>query len=309
MRNMQESITQLSLEELITFVAVAERSSFSEAARDIGRDPTQVSRRISQLEKTLGVRLLSRTTRRVALTEAGALYYQRVRGVLDELESAGVEAGNLASKPQGLLRVSLPITFGRQWIAPLLPAFLKEHPQIRIEAVFSDRYADLVAEGFDVAIRVGAQRDSSLTAKLIAPFTSALFASPEYAQAHGLPSHPSELTEHACLGFTSHASWPEWILTKDGARHSFRPNGPLNTDNSEALLLAAHQGLGIILTPDWLAAGGVREGKLLRVLDGWRSSSNGGVYAIMPPGRLVPAKTRLFVDEISASIQAAWLQP
>ncbi|WP_411561626.1 LysR substrate-binding domain-containing protein [Pseudomonas shirazensis] len=306
MHSLHELLTRFSLEDLVTFLAVAEHSSFSDAATAIGRDPTIVSRRVSRLEKNLGVRLLSRTTRKVALTEVGAQYYRRVRSVLDELDNAGTEASSLATTPQGLLRVSLPITFGRQWIAPLLPAFLSRYPQIRIDAVFSDRYVDLVAEGFDVAIRVGPQRDSTLTAKYIAPFKSALFASPGYLASHGCPQTPDELTNHSCLGFTSHESWPEWVLTKDGQRASVKPAGPLVTDNSEALLLAACEGLGIILSPDWLAGPAVKAGDLREVLPGWQGSGTGAVYAIMPPGRLVPAKTRVFVDEVSAKIQAAW---
>lgn len=306
MHSLHELLTRFNLEDLVTFVAVAEHSSFSDAANAIGRDPTIVSRRVSRLEKNLGVRLLSRTTRKVALTEAGSQYYRRVRGVLDELDNAGTEASNLATTPQGLLRVSLPITFGRQWIAPLLPAFLSQHPQIRIDAVFSDRYVDLVAEGFDVAIRVGPQRDSTLTAKYIAPFKSALFASPGYLASHGLPQTPSDLVDHSCLGFTSHKSWPEWVLTKDGERAALKPSGPLITDNSEALLYAATQGLGIIMSPDWLAGPDVKAGNLVEVLPGWEGSGTGGVYAIMPPGRLVPAKTRIFVDEVNTKIRAAW---
>lgn len=305
---MQELLDRVSLEELASFVAVAEASSFTDAARKIGRDATVISRRVGQLEQRLGVRLLSRTTRRVATTEVGALYYRRVRGLLDDLDSASLEASNFAASPQGLLRVSLPVTFGRRWVAPLLPAFIAQHPRIRVDARFIDRYVDVVAEGIDVAIRVGSLRDSSLAARKIASFRNLLVAAPAYVAAHGQPATPDELAKHACLGFTSNPSWPDWTLKKDGQRKTVRPTGPLVADSSEALLLAAIAGTGIVLTPDWLAGPAMRAGELVEILPGWQGSEEGGVYAIMPPGRLVPTKTRVFVDEITRSIQAGWVR-
>jgi len=308
MQKMQELLGRVSLDELSAFVAVVEVLSFTDAAKIIGRDATIISRRVRQLEERLGVRLLSRTTRRVMLTEVGTRYYQRVHALLDELDGAGQEASNFASSPQGLLRVSLPITFGRRWIAPLLPAFIAAHPKIRVDARFADRYVDVVAEGFDVAIRVGVLRDSSLVARRVAPFQNLLYAAPSYIAAHGRPQEPEALADHACLGFTRHASWPDWVLKRGSQRRTVRPAGPLITDNSETLLQAAVEGAGIILTPDWLAGPSVRDGALVQLLPGWRSSEDGGIYTVMPPGRLIPTKTRLFVDEITRAIQAGWAQ-
>ncbi|WP_218922643.1 LysR family transcriptional regulator [Rhodoferax sp. OV413] len=304
MQKMQESLPGMSLDELSTFVAVVEASSFTGAAKVIRRDATIVSRRMGQLEERLGVRLLSRTTRKIALTEVGALYYQRIRALLDGLESASQEASNFASSPQGLLRISLPVTFGRRLIAPRFPAFLQEHPKIRIDARFSDRYVDVVAEGFDVAIRVGVLRDSSLIARHIASFRTLLYAAPSYLVAHGEPQDPGDLEQHACLGFIHYASWPDWVLKRDGQQRTVRPASSLSADNSESLLQAAIAGAGIVLTPDWLAHVAVREGSLVQILTEWQGSGGGGIYAVMPPGRLVPAKTRLFVDDITAAVQA-----
>ncbi|MBP8215886.1 MAG: LysR family transcriptional regulator, partial [Propionivibrio sp.] len=168
MQIMQELFEQGGLELLAAFVAVGETGSFTGAAKKLERDASIVSRRISQLEERLGVRLVSRTTRRVALTEVGLQYHRRIQSILDELANASREASDVASSPQGLLRVSLPVTFGRQWVAPLLPDFLAKYPSIRIDARFSDRFVDVVAEAFDVAIRVGRLRDSSLTARRLA---------------------------------------------------------------------------------------------------------------------------------------------
>ncbi|GAB5343122.1 LysR family transcriptional regulator [Pseudomonas fluorescens] len=308
MQKMHELLGRVTLDELAAFVAVVEALSFTEAAKVIGRDATIVSRRVGQLEERLGIRLLSRTTRRVALTEVGTLYYQRVRALLDELDGATQEASNFATSPQGLLRVSLPITFGRRWVAPLLPAFIAQHPKIRVDARFADRFVDVVAEGFDVAIRVGVLRDSTLVAKQIAPFRNRLYAAPSYIASHGLPQNLEGLAEHACLGFCSLSSWPDWVLKNGSQQKTFRPTGPLISDSSESLLQAAVEGVGIILTPDWLAGAAVRDGKLVQVLTQWEGAEAGGIYAVMPPGRLVPTKTRVFVDQITHAIQAGWEQ-
>lgn len=306
MQNMHELLNRVSFEEIAAFVAVVEAHGFSTAAKVIGRDPTILSRRVSQLENRLGVRLLSRTTRSVALTEVGANYYGRVRALLDELDSASLEASNLASSPQGLLRVSLPSTFGRQWVSPLLSGFIEKHPKIKIDARFSDRIVDLVAENFDVAIRVGALRSSTMKARKIASFKYILTASPAFIAKHGLPGTPDDLERFFCLGFTNYAFWPEWKLIKDNIRTTVRPESRFITDNSEAMLSAAIDGIGIALAADWLAGPAIREGKLVEILSGWQGDLGGGIYAIMPPGRLVPTKTRLFVDEISESIRSGW---
>lgn len=303
---MQQLLDRGGLELLAAFVAVADTGSFTAAAKRLGRDASIISRRVSQLEEQLGVSLLSRTTRRVALTEVGSRYYGRVQGILEELSNASREASDVAASPQGLLRVSVPVTFGRQWIAPLLPQFVNQHPQIRIDARFSDRFVDLVADGFDIAFRVGRLQDSSLKARKIATFRNLLVASPSYIASRGKPRTPEDLKNHDCIGFTGYAGWPDWPLVKAGKRKTVRPHGPLIADNSEVVLAAVIAGAGITFTADWLAGPAMREGKLVEVLPGWGGKGEGGVYAVLPPGRLVPAKTRLFVDGISKAIKAGW---
>jgi len=306
MRVMQVLFERGGLELLTAFVAVADSGSFTAAATKLGRDASVVSRRVSQLEEELGVSLFSRTTRRVVLTEVGARYHQRVQGLLEELSVASREASDIAASPQGMFRVSVPVTFGRQWIAPLLPRFLASHPHIRLDVRSSDRFVDVVAEGFDVAIRVGRLQDSSLTARKIASYRNLLVAAPTYLEAHGKPRTPEDLKSHACIGFTGYAGWPDWSLSKAGKRKTIRPQGPLVADNSEIVLSAAIAGAGITFTSDWLAGPALRAGKLREVLPGWGGKGQGGVYAVLPPGRLVPAKTRLFVEEIAKSIKAGW---
>jgi DNA-binding transcriptional LysR family regulator len=227
---------------------------------------------------------------------------------LEELANASREASDFAASPQGLVRVSLPVSFGRHWIAPVLPSFLARHPQIRIDARFTDRQVDVVAEDYDVAIRVGVLRDSSLRGRKLASYRNILVAAPSYVAAHGKPRVPPDLKKHACLTFTGFAAWPDWPLTKDGKRQTVRPTGPLIADNSEALLLAAIEGAGITFTPDWLAGPMIRAGKLVEVLPGWGGPGDGGIYAISPTGRLVPTKTRVFVEEIAKHIKAGWVR-
>lgn len=307
---MQESPDQPSVEELTAFVAVAEAGSFVEASKVLGRDASVLSRRVSQLEQRLGVRLLLRTTRRVALTEAGVTYCRRVQALLEELASANREASDDAASPRGMVRVSLPLTFGRQWVAPILPGFLARHPQIHLDLRLTDRFVDLVAEGIDVSIRVsaGTPRDSSLTTRRIATYRTLLVASPSYLAINGSPNGPADLANHACLGFTAYADWPDWPLMRGGKRHTVRPTCTLVADHSEVLLAAAVENAGITFTADWLAGPALRDGRLVEVLPGWGGRADGGVYAIMPPGRLVPARTRLFVDEVADAIKAGWVR-
>ena len=190
-----------NLEEIEAFIAVAEQGGFAAAAKKIERDPSVLSRRVSQLEARLGVQLLAPTTRSVALTDAGLSYLKRVQVVLEELAIADREASDKAATLKGTIRATFPNTFGRMWIAPLLPKFLSAHPLIRIEATFTDQFTDIVAEGFDVAVRVGVMRDSGLISRKLAGHRTLLCASPRYLAERGIPRSPGELVQHSCLGF------------------------------------------------------------------------------------------------------------
>lgn len=304
MQNMQELKLRGGLKEVEAFVAVAELGGFAAASARIGRDASVVSRRVNLLEQKLGVRLLARTTRHVALTEAGTVYLRRVQGVLEEFASANAEAADQAGVVRGLLRVSVPDTFGRRWISHLLARFIQQHPQVHLDVRFGDRLVDVVSEGFDLAVRVGVLRDSSLLSRRIAGHRSLLCASPGYLKRHGRPKSPDDLKRHACLGFTGHSFWPDWPLRNGPGRKTIRPRGPLVTDNAEAALTAAIEGVGIVLTADWLACAALRSRHLVEVLPGWTVRADGGVYAIMPPGKLVPAKTRAFVDFVATELRS-----
>jgi len=308
---MQELTDRTELEGIEAFVAVAELGGFSAAANRIERDASVISRRVSQLEARLGVRLIARTTRRVALTEAGEIYLRRVQIILEELAAANVEVAEKAAEPRGLLRVSAPMTFGRVWLAPLVAGFLKQHEHIRLDLRFSDRIVDLVAEGFDVAVRVGVLPNSSLHSRKIGAHRMLLAASPAYLKAAGTPRKPADLQRFDCIGFTGNLSWPDWKLQFNSERKLIKPVCRYVTDNSEAALAAAIDGAGIVLVPDWLAGPALHEGRLIEILRGWTVKGEGGIYTVLPTGRLMPKKSRAFVDYLAAELKVArnWQRP
>lgn len=291
-------------DDFVAFAAVAEAGSFVAASGMLERDASVISRRVSQLEKRLGVRLLVRTTRSVTLTEAGTYFLRRVRSALDELAAAKREVGHFASTPQGVLKISLPVTYGRVVIAPLLADFLNAYPEIRIDAHYLDRAVDVVAEGFDAVIRVGLMRDSSLIGRKVGSFRSLLVATPEYLRAHGRPESPQALSAHVCLCFTAHPDWPNWILERGPERVIVQPRGRLVANTSESLLPAVVQGGGVALLPDWMVAAYLRDGRLEHLLPEWRSAAEVEVRTLMPPGALVPAKTRVFVDMVTRALSS-----
>lgn len=289
----------VSFDEIAGFIAVATEGSFIGAARRLEVDPSLLSRRVQRLEDRLGIRLFARTTRKVSLTEAGERYFARVGDLMAQLDAAGAEAAEMSAAPRGLLRMSLPLSFGQRVVAPMLAEFGARYPGIRFDAQFSNRRVDLVAEGFDLAIRMGAPRDSSLTMRKLAGYDEILVAAPAYVAARGQPATPGDLADHACLGFTGNAFWPRWHLVRGDTIERVDPRGPIQSDNSDALLDAAAGGAGVMLTPDWLAASAIEAGRLVRVLPDWRGATEGTIHALLPPGRLIPAKTRLFLDALA----------
>jgi DNA-binding transcriptional LysR family regulator len=303
-QNMQE-LDRAYLDGIEAFAAVAELGGFGLAAEKLERDASVISRRVTQLETRLGVRLLARTTRKVAVTEAGETYLRRVQVILEELAAANVEVTEKASVPSGLLRVSAPVTFGTLWLAPLVSGFLRQYDSIRLDLRLSDRMVDLVSEGFDVAVRVGVLPSSSFQARKIGSHRMLLAAAPSYLKAKGRPKRPEDLINFDCIGFTGNSSWPDWRLQRETERKLIRPHCKYVTDNSEAALRAAIDGIGVVLAPDWLAGPALGSGALVEVLPGWSVRSDGGVYAILPPGRLAPRKSRVFVEYLSAELRLA----
>jgi len=302
---MQQSY-DLDLSEIAAFVALAEAGSFVAAAARLGRDATVVSRRIQALESRLGVRLAERTTRQVVLTEAGNAYLRRVRPLLEALEDANGEATEIAhGVPQGRLRLALPASFGRMWLAPLIVDFIEAYPRIRIEAEYSNRFVDLVGEGFDVAVRLGTLPDSRLVARKVADRRRMLCASPEYIARRGAPTCPKDLAEHSCLIFTGKPDPHQWeFLEPDGAQLSVAVEGPLVCDDAEALVAAGIRGLGIVYANDWLVGRELKAGALVPVLESWRMADEGAIYIVVPSRRGMPSKTRAFTDWLSSRLSS-----
>ena len=294
------------IEEMAALAAVAEQGSFAKAADSLRRDATVLTRRIQSLERRLGVRSLERTTRRVTLTEAGARFLARTQDAMAVLMEAQNEAAAAATgEPSGTLRLALPGTFGRKWIAPYLSDFLARYPQVRIHAEFSNRFVDLIGEGFDAALRLGVLADSSLVARKIAERRRLLCASPAYLERRGTPARPEDLRDHACLGYTGFSFHPDWSFTdREGQRVTVRIQGPLVADDAEALVAASVSGLGIMMGTDWLVGRELADGTLVPLLSEWMMDGEAGVYAIIPSRGLQPAKTRAFVDWIAARFAA-----
>lgn len=308
---MQQSSERPDLAEIEAFVAVAEAGGFAAAAKRIGRDASIMSRRVGQLEALLGVRLFVRTTRRVALTEVGEAYLKRVQIVLEELSAADLEASERAVAPRGLVRITAPISFGRLWLAPLVAGFLAQHDNIRVDLRLSDSVVDLVAEGFDVAVRVGVLASSSLQARKLANHKMRLVAAPRYFKARGCPATPEDVAQHDCVGFTGNSFWPDWPLHEGSRRKLVKPAYKFITDNSEAAVQGLVDGIGLGLAPDWMVGPAIHTGVLKEVLESWTVKGDGGVYAVMPPGKLIPGKTRAFVEYLAAQLKAAgdWQHP
>ncbi|RAZ72703.1 LysR family transcriptional regulator [Mesorhizobium atlanticum] len=297
---MQQSLEPSALAEMAAFAAVAEARSFTRAAARVGRDATILSRRLQSLEERLGVRLLHRTTRSVSLTEAGAEFLVRVRAILASVDEAEAAASaHAGGRPRGLLRLALPGTFGRMWIAPFLPQFLAEFPDLRIEAEFSNRFADLVAENFDVAVRLGSLEDSRLVARKVATRRRLLCAAPSYLARRGRPETPQALLDHSCLGFTGFQTFPAWEMTdREGRRARVEVSGPLVSDDAEVLVEAAVQGVGLMMSTDWLVGRELASGRLVPILEDWTLADEGAVYVVTPSAKGQAAKTRAFAEWI-----------
>lgn len=277
------------------FVRVVATGSFTSAATALGISRSQASRGVQTLEDRLGARLLHRTTRSVALTDAGAAFYERASRLLGDLDEAEALVTNLQAEPRGTLRVSVPMSFGVRYLAPAFAAFLRGHPDLTIEASYTDRRVDLLEEGVDLAVRVGLLEDSSLIARRLAPTTRRVVASPAYLAARGTPTRPEELRDHSALLYTLQTSGPTWLFQGPEGEVGVRVTGRLVTNSGEALLEAARAGLGLAMLPDFLVADDLASGALVSVLDPWAHRGL-AIWALYPPGRHLAPKVRRFVD-------------
>jgi DNA-binding transcriptional LysR family regulator len=284
------------------FVRVADAGSFSRAAIDLELGQPTVSRRIQDLEATLGSTLFQRTTRALSLTEAGQRFYRRAVDILADYDEAEAEARGLEHEPVGLLRMSCAASMARMLLGPQVPGFLERYPHVRVDMMLDDTYTDLVGEGIDLAFRMGVLQDSSLMAKKLGEAPRALWASPSYLQKAGVPQEPGELSEHLALTFRQVAH-TEWKLTRGTEKTSVNVDGRFKASSGEMLLQGAVAGLGILLGPNWLVRDAASRGELVRVLPEWIGEPS-PLHAVWSAGKL-RGKAKLFVDHAEPAITAA----
>ncbi|MBP8310041.1 MAG: LysR family transcriptional regulator [Burkholderiaceae bacterium] len=289
------------LNDMALFVEVARAMSFRRAADAIGVPNSTLSRRVSALEKAIGLRLLHRTTRKLELTEAGLIYFERCKRIVDEARLAHEQLGDLLAQPTGVLRASLPVEFATVYLAPLIAEFARRHPGMRFEFDLTPRRVDLVSEPFDVAIRIGESPDSGLIARLLASLPTHLYASPGYLERAGVPEQPSDLAHHECLGFRPARAMVWRLARTDGAAAvDVEVGGRIQLNSVGMMRSLATLDMGVTVLADAMAADDVASGRLHRVLADWQGPP-APVYAITET-RLLPAKTQRFIEFLRAEL-------
>jgi len=279
------------LDAIEAFVKVAETNSFSEAARRLRVSKSAVSRLVGALEAELGARLLHRTTRSLTLTEVGRDYFERSRRVLADIDEANLAVSQAQAAPRGRLRVNAPMSFSFLHLSQAMPDFLARYPDIGVDLVMNDRFVDLVDEGFDVAVRIGALEDSSLIARRLAPVRRVVCASPAYLDARGVPSMPDDIVHHDCV-----VNDPKWrFVAPDGKPWVVAARGRISANNGDAIRVAALGGLGLALLPTFFVGDDLRSGALVAVLDGFIEQDM-TLNAVYPHARHLSPKVRAFVD-------------
>lgn len=279
------------------FLEVVQRGSFAAAARSLGMSGPAVSKQVQSLERKLGVKLLHRTTRKVSLTEEGSIYSVRARKALEDLNEAEQQILEMKASPTGRLKINAPMSFGRQYLVEPIARFAKLYPEIDLEAHFDDRWVDIVGEGYDVVVRIGALNDSSLVARKLADCPISLFASPSFLEEKGMPKTIEDVERY-----------PAIIYTQQNQSHEWRYLGPKNhtgvlklkrhfaANNAELEVEACIQGIGIAVLPIFAAAEHLQAKRLVKILPEYRAAPERGIYALYPQNRNLSTRVRLFVD-------------
>ena len=291
------------LASLRAFVKVVELGSFSEAGRQLRLSRSAISKYVSELEQSLGVQLLNRTTRHASPNENGQMYFERALSILADVDAADQAVAHLQSTPRGLLRVNAPMSFGTLQLGPAIADFMEMNPELQIHLVLSDEQVDPVQGGFDVTLRIADLESSSLIARKITPIERVICASPSYLEEHGIPAHPNALRNHAALTYGFLLTGNQWKLTGKDGDHWIQPSWLLCANNAEVLRDAAVKGSGVALLPTFIAGEALRLGKLRTVLDDYKAPPL-TLYAIYPPTRHLAVKVRLFIDFLVARFSA-----
>ncbi|HEY5724043.1 MAG TPA: LysR family transcriptional regulator [Allosphingosinicella sp.] len=295
--------SSVDLLDVLAFVRVVEAGGFSRAAERMGMSKSIVSRRVKRLEEGLGARLLTRGAQGAQPTDVGQAYYERAANVLAELEAAEEVVAEAVTQIAGPIRLSAPLSFGIQHLAPALAEFAADHPRVELDISLDDRNVDLIAGGFDLAVRIGSLPDSSLIARRIAPVRKVPAASPAYLEARGRPEHPRDLAGHDILLYGNE----QWRFRVGKTWEYARGRPRMRADNGEMLRAAAIAGLGICLLPSFIAASAFESGALEPILTDY-PLEEGGLHAVMPPGRATTARVRALVDFLAGRFgpEPAW---
>ncbi|WP_313950226.1 LysR family transcriptional regulator [Accumulibacter sp.] len=288
------------LDSMRIFMRVAELGSFAAVARQMDVARSVITRQVAALEAHLDVKLIARSTRSLSLTSAGAAYLERCREILKLVEAAETDLGGERQDPRGLIRISVPLSFGLRHLAPLLIDFHITYPEVSTEIDFTDRRVNLVEEGLDLAIRISARLDPLDVARRIGSTRLLATASPAYLHRHGEPTHPRELTGRECLLYLP-AHLEGWPFLVDGVMETFPVHGRMRANNGDALLEATIRGLGISVQPTFITAAAIEAGSVRQILTDYPMPEL-GIYALLPGNRYVPQRVRMLVDYLAGRI-------
>lgn len=284
------------------FVRVTEAGSFSAVAQQLGVARSVVTRQIAALESHLRVKLLARSTRHLSLTSAGAAYLEKCRAILELVDSAEADLSAEHQTPHGLIRASVPLSFGMRHLAPLLTEFGEKYPEVTLDVDYSDRHSKLFEEGIDLAVRITNRLETTNVARRISYSRILVVASPDYIARHGEPRHPEELGRHQCLGYTGTPFPTQWPFIVGGHAQTYPIQCRLLANNGDALLQAAIAGFGLTRAPLFIAADALRAGLVTPVLQGFPLDDL-GVYAVLPGNRLIPYRVRVLMDFLVDRLQ------
>jgi DNA-binding transcriptional LysR family regulator len=285
-----------TLDGLKTVIAVVETSSFTAASERLGMSKALVSKYVGKVEKQLGIRLFNRTTRRLALTEAGRRYYEQSVTLLDQYNALVDDVTGEKTKPRGLLRISAPVTFGEMKLSPLIPKFLALYPDLKIELVLTNSDIDMLEEGIDVRLLIGGVDDSSMVARHLKTFPLVLSASPTYIRKNGLPKTPQQIVEHSCIidsNFRIGKQWP--IISPKGEADNIEVKSSISVNSPQAVREIAIAGGGISMCPSFIVEDAINDGRLLTILPGY-TTLEFGLFAIYPHRKYVAKKVKCFID-------------
>jgi DNA-binding transcriptional LysR family regulator len=291
------------LDAMHLFLRVAELGSFSAVAQQLGLARSVVTRQIAALESHLGVKLMVRSTRRLALTSAGTAYLEKCRVILNLVEAAETDVAEERLIPRGNIRISLPLSFGIKRLAPLLLDFSQRYPEVSLDMDYTDRRVKLIEEGIDLSIRITRRMDPGDVVRKIGTSTMRVIASPDYLARHGRPQNPAELTHHECLGYTASGAISQWQFMVNGQLETFQLRSRINANNGEVLTEAAAQGLGITVQPDFIADSVIASGRVEQILLDFPQPEL-GIYAMLPSNRHVPHRVRMLMDFLAEQLIA-----